>query len=39
MKEYTEFEEFINKYVLGEKYLEPGTDEELYEFLKENKII
>lgn len=39
MKEYTKFEEFMNKYVLGEKYLELGTDEEWYEFMKEHKII
>lgn len=39
MKEYDKFEIFMNKYVLGEKYLELGTDEEWYEFMKEHKII
>lgn len=39
MKEYVKFEEFLDKYVLGEKYLELGTDEEWYEFMKEHEII
>lgn len=39
MKEYVKFEEFMDKYVLGEKYLELGTDEEWYEFMKEHQII
>lgn len=39
MKEYVKFEEFMDKYVLGEKYLELGTDEEWYEFMKEHEII
>lgn len=38
MKEYVMFEEFMNKYVLGEKYLELGTDKEWYEFMKEHEI-
>ena len=38
MKEYVKFEEFIDKYVLGEKYLELGTDEEWYEFMKKHEI-
>ena len=39
MKEYVKFEEFMDKYVLGEKYSELGTDEEWYEFMKEHEII
>jgi hypothetical protein len=39
MKEYVKFEEFIDKYVLGERYLEIGTDEEWYDFMKKYEII
>jgi hypothetical protein len=39
MKEYAKFDVFMDKYVLGEKYFELGTDEEWYDFMKEHGII
>ncbi|GCD10046.1 hypothetical protein [Clostridium tagluense] len=39
MKEYVKFEEFMDKYVLGEKYLELGSSGKWYEFMKEHEII
>ncbi len=39
MKEYVKFEEFLDKYVLGEKYLELESSEKWYEFMKEHEII
>lgn len=39
IREYCGLEEFMNKYVLGEKYLEIGSDDEWFEFIKEHNII
>ncbi|WML33921.1 hypothetical protein [Clostridium sp. OS1-26] len=39
MKEYGTFEQFMDEFVLGEKYLELGTDEEWYDFMKQHNII
>lgn len=39
MKEYVKFEDFLDKYVLGEEYLYLGTDKDWYKFIKEHEII
>lgn len=39
MKEYGTFEKFMDEFVLGEKYLELGTDEEWYDFMKQHNIV
>ncbi|APC40313.1 hypothetical protein [Clostridium estertheticum] len=39
IKEYNKFENFINEYVVGEKYLEIGSSQKWYKFMKENEII
>lgn len=39
MKEYGQIDEFIDKFVLGKRYLELGTDEDWYEFMKTHRII
>lgn len=39
LKEYNNFEEFFNQYVIGEKYLELGSIKKWYDFMKEHEII
>ncbi|WML33923.1 hypothetical protein [Clostridium sp. OS1-26] len=39
IKQYNKFEDFFNQYVIGEKYLELGSSERWYNFMKQHKII
>ncbi|MBB6624496.1 hypothetical protein [Clostridium gasigenes] len=39
IKEYNKFRDFFNQYVIGERYLELGSSEKWYNFMKQYEII